>query len=231
MNGLTNALTTPKRPEWRSLLAVILHVAFVLLPIYTTAIMGLRLSTFAMWLWFGLGMNGLINLMHEASHYHVFGPRWASDLLGRWVLGPLALADFDSYRARHWQHHRRLGEPDDPKVSYHVSIRGWGCLFLFFRSLFLVEALKKLFLQMGNIAARADDTDVLPAGDTSFRWLFRTFLLQIAFLGSVFALAYSVNLVIHFTLVVNQAILGLAPLAAKIGAIERGLSKASGGVH
>ena len=40
-----------------------------------------------------------------------------------------------------------------------------------------------------------------------------------------------VNLVIHFTLVVNQAILGLAPLAAKIGAIERGLSKASGGVH
>ena len=38
-------------------------------------------------------------------------------------------------------------------------------------------------------------------------------------------------LVIHFTLVVNQAILGLAPLAAKIGAIERGLSKASGGVH
>ena len=39
------------------------------------------------------------------------------------------------------------------------------------------------------------------------------------------------DLVIHFTLVVNQAILGLAPLAAKIGAIERGLSKASGGVH
>ena len=44
-------------------------------------------------------------------------------------------------------------------------------------------------------------------------------------------LAYYCNLAIHFTLVVNQAILGLAPLAAKIGAIERGLSKASGGVH
>ena len=39
------------------------------------------------------------------------------------------------------------------------------------------------------------------------------------------------NLVIHFTLVTNQAILGLAALAAKIGAIERGLSKASAGVH
>ena len=45
------------------------------------------------------------------------------------------------------------------------------------------------------------------------------------------ALVNSTSLVIHFTLVVNQAILGLAPLAAKIGAIERGLSKASGGVH
>ena len=42
---------------------------------------------------------------------------------------------------------------------------------------------------------------------------------------------FFLNLAIHFTLVVNQAILGLAPLAAKIGAIERGLSKASGGVH
>ena len=42
---------------------------------------------------------------------------------------------------------------------------------------------------------------------------------------------YLGDLIIHFTLVVNQAILGLAPLAAKIGAIERGLSKASGGVH
>ena len=39
------------------------------------------------------------------------------------------------------------------------------------------------------------------------------------------------NLVIHFTLVMNQAILGLALLAAKTESVERRFSKTSGGVH
>ena len=38
-------------------------------------------------------------------------------------------------------------------------------------------------------------------------------------------------LVIHFTLVMNQAILGLALLAAKTESVERRFSKTSGGVH
>ena len=41
----------------------------------------------------------------------------------------------------------------------------------------------------------------------------------------------STNLVIHFTLVMNQAILGLALLAAKTESVERRFSKTSGGVH
>ena len=39
------------------------------------------------------------------------------------------------------------------------------------------------------------------------------------------------NLVIHFTLVMNQAILGLALLGAKTESVERRFSKTSGGVH
>ncbi len=38
-------------------------------------------------------------------------------------------------------------------------------------------------------------------------------------------------LLIHFTLVMNQAILGLALLAAKTESVERRFSKTSGGVH
>ena len=50
---------------------------------------------------------------------------------------------------------------------------------------------------------------------------------NVAFLGSEY-LAY---LVIHFTLVMNQAILGLALLAAKTESVERRFSKTSGGIH
>ncbi len=45
----------------------------------------------------------------------------------------------------------------------------------------------------------------------------------------VLDLLISLNLVIHFTLVMNQAILGLALLAAKTESVERRFSKTSGG--
>ena len=39
--------------------------------------------------------SGLLNLMHECAHFHAFQKRQGSDLLGHWLLGPLALADFE----------------------------------------------------------------------------------------------------------------------------------------
>ncbi len=50
-------------------------------------------------------------------------------------------------------------------------------------------------------------------------------------LAIIYRDAYNRNLVIHFTLVMNQAILGLALLAAKTESVERRFSKTSGGVH
>lgn len=67
-------------------------------------------------------MNGLLNLLHECAHYHVFTKRKGSDILGRWVLGPVAVADFDSYRKRHWDHHRKLGQDDDPLPRRHPRV-------------------------------------------------------------------------------------------------------------
>ena len=38
--------------------------------------------TIAYWMFFGLSANGLLNLMHECAHLHVFKERRGSDLLG-----------------------------------------------------------------------------------------------------------------------------------------------------
>ena len=97
--------------------------------------------------------------MHECAHRLAFRRRRSSDLLGRRVLGPLALADFDAYRERHWAHHRNLGLDTDTKDAYLVDIRGAGILRLLVRCLSLREAVRKFTRQAPP-----------PAADRSWPW-------------------------------------------------------------
>lgn len=170
-----------KRADAVSVAVVLVHLALAFAPVYVTAAWGVGWWLVPCWLWYGATMNGLLNLMHEAAHYHVFRRRASSDLLGRWILGPLALADFDSFRQRHWDHHRNLGAPDDPKTIYHLDIRGLRILALAVRCLFLVEAVRKFFHQTAH-----DDE---PAPGTSLKWVLRVLPIQALFGGSILLMA------------------------------------------
>jgi len=119
-----------KRSDAVSLSIVVCHFAFVLAPLCLAAALPPGLIHIVFWAWFGVSAHGLTNLMHEAAHRHVFKHGWASDFLGRWVLGPLFISNFDVYRDCHWDHHRKFGEDDDSKDVYLVSIAGWN-LFRF----------------------------------------------------------------------------------------------------
>ncbi len=104
---------------------VVCHIAFVIAPLCLAAATPLGLIHIALWAWFGISAHGLTNLMHEAAHRHVFKKGGASDLLGRWILGPLFISSFDTYRDRHWEHHRKFGEDRDTKDVYLIDIAGW----------------------------------------------------------------------------------------------------------
>lgn len=170
-----------KRPDAVSAMVVVLHVGFVFFPVYFAAAVGPGLWLLPLYFWFGLSMNGLLNLMHEASHYHVFRARRANDFFGRRLLGPLAVADFDGYRQRHWDHHRRLGEPDDPKLTYHSNIQGRHGFLMLLRCLTLVEAARK-FLRQTH-----DDE---PAPGRSSHWLLSLLVVQAIFVLSLFGTAW-----------------------------------------
>lgn len=129
-----------KRPDLWSWTVAVVHVAAVFGAVYAAAALGPSPLVVLLWLWFGLTLSGLLNLMHECAHRLAFRRRRSSDILGRWVLGPLVLADFDGYRERHWAHHRNLGQDDDTKDAYLVDIRGPALGSLLIRCLLLRRA-------------------------------------------------------------------------------------------
>ncbi len=126
------------------------HLALVFAGVLAAAAIGPSPLVLLAWLWFGLTFTGPLNLMHECAHRLAFRRRASSDLLGRRVLGPLALADFDAYRERHWAHHRNLGLEGDTKDAYLADIRGVGVVRLLLRCLSLREAVHKFTRQSAS---------------------------------------------------------------------------------
>ena len=176
-----------KRSDRASMGIVVANVAVAFAPVYLAATLGPGWSFAPLWLWFGLSVNGLLNLMHEAAHSLVFRTRRGSEILGRWVLGPLVLADFDGYRDRHWEHHKHLGEEGDTKDAYLISIHGSGLLFLFARCLILIEAGRKMAHQLRTKTPAAG-----PPIKTSHA-LARAVLVQTLFGMSLLAVAWAAH--------------------------------------
>ena len=174
----------PRRPDAVSWAIVGAHLVFVFAPVYLAAAVGPSLWLVPLWLWFGLFMHGLINLLHECAHTSTFRDRATSDALGRWLLGPLVFADFDGYRRRHWDHHRHFGLPEDTKDAYLIELRGPGLRALLLRSLVLAEAGKKLRVQQVPAAG--------PRGEAS-GWLVRTACVQAGLLLSLAVVAFASN--------------------------------------
>lgn len=175
-----------RRSDATSWAIVIGHLGLVLAAIPAAAALGPSPWVVLAWLWFGLTFSGPLNLMHECAHRLAFRQRTSSDLLGRRVLGPLALADFDAYRERHWAHHRNLGTDEDTKDAYLVDIRGAGGLRLLARCLTLREAARKFGSQSPATG------EELPLGDGVGRGatLVRTAVAQAVLLATTLAAAW-----------------------------------------
>ncbi len=174
-----------KRSDAMSALVVASHAAFALAPVYIACVAGIGWWLAPLTLWFGAGMNSMLLLMHECSHYHVFKSKGACTALGRWLLGPMALADFESYRQRHWEHHRSLGTDVDPKYVYHTSIRGWKLPMLFIKCLVLFEPAQRFTanLRGGNTKAAGSEFSSPEPADT--RWVGRAILFHVLLTASL----------------------------------------------
>ncbi|HEY3160317.1 MAG TPA: fatty acid desaturase [Vicinamibacterales bacterium] len=170
-----------RRSDVVSLLCVTGHMLLVFAAPVVAAYAGPAWWWILAWGFLGSGMNGLLNLMHESAHALVFRGKGPSEFLGRYVLAPLVFADFDGYKARHWQHHRCLGVEGETKDTYVIEIHGTKVLRLLLRCLSGAEALRKF----SGHQTRQDEGR---QPDTSNGWYLRVVVVQ-ALLAGVLSLA------------------------------------------
>lgn len=69
----------------------------------------------------GLLIYRLTMIMHDCGHMTLFSSRKANLLIGKY-LGGLTGIDFDSFRDRHWEHHKIYGEFGDPQGFHYIGI-------------------------------------------------------------------------------------------------------------
>jgi len=178
-----NAKYFVKRADLISLLVVIGHLSLTVLPVYVAAYSKLGWLTVACWIFFGGAANGIANLMHECCHYHVFKRKKGSEILGRYLVAPLLVADFESYRERHWAHHKHLGVEGETKDAYLIDIHGKNLFLLLIRSLFMLEMFKKFAKQI-NPETVHDEVH------KDYHWLRTTILFQTIFFSTILLTAY-----------------------------------------
>lgn len=112
-----------ERSDWRGLLAVT----------SVWATIGLTLAMLAwareqpLWLFVPLFILGLCILggrhlalailHHEAAHKSLLKSPWLNDWVGEWLCARPTWNNLTKYRAHHFQHHTRTGQPDDSDLS------------------------------------------------------------------------------------------------------------------
>lgn len=139
-----------RRPDSISAIVLLAHFFILLFPVYWAAATGPGWHIVLAWLWFGLLAQGALLSLHEAAHKLIFRSVAANEFFAHWLIAPLFFADFDAFRQRHWQHHRKLGEDGDPKYTYRMNISGWRFFIFFLSTITLIEAVRRTIYQAGQ---------------------------------------------------------------------------------
>jgi fatty acid desaturase len=70
----------------------------------------------------GYWVHYLHPYLHEGAHFNLARSRARNDLLSNLLLGVLTGHDVRNYRRVHFEHHRRLGTPEDTERSYFDAL-------------------------------------------------------------------------------------------------------------
>ncbi len=121
---------------------VVIAVAIVGLHTYRPELFPLSVLLGGVLLGYVIAHNQLF--LHEATHYNLTKSRKLNDLLANLFIGSLTGQNVRTYRVVHFQHHRKLGAPEDTENSYFDPLN----VRYVIESLFGIRPLKVLYGRM-----------------------------------------------------------------------------------
>jgi fatty acid desaturase len=105
------------------------HVAAIVFPIYLLLFVAFLIAVFTPYPALALLVLPLLGaqiykiaiIMHDCGHGTMFRNRTLNDVIGE-IGGYFVAADFYTFRSRHWRHHARYGEQDDPQGIDYLDL-------------------------------------------------------------------------------------------------------------
>jgi fatty acid desaturase len=176
-----------KRSDVISLCITSLHIVAVMSLVYLNIIFPFHWWLTIIWtLVFGISMHGILHIMHETGHNHIFKHKSWNEMLGNWVLGPLFFTNFEVYKVRHWGHHTYIGVEGETKHAYFVNIKGINFFLFIIRSFLMIEAFRRF-------AHQFKDSNSKIKSQAKVNWMVRTIITQSIFMGSLLLCALLVT--------------------------------------
>jgi fatty acid desaturase len=95
--------------------------------------------------------------LHEAAHFNIAPSRSLNDRLANWFLGLPQGITVQAYRAKHFDHHRYLGQPNDPEPHYFQPL-DWRFIFTSLTG-------QQTVREIARLAERREGADHEPTGE------------------------------------------------------------------
>ena len=106
---------------WRPLLEIILTWAVIVMIVALYLRYPSPVAFAAAFVLVASRQYALLILLHDSFHSLLHPSRRINDLLGALLVGAFCGSSFWPSRAAHLEHHRKLGEPDDPEFFLHCA--------------------------------------------------------------------------------------------------------------
>ncbi|MBX7218390.1 MAG: fatty acid desaturase [Blastocatellia bacterium] len=108
--------------------------------------------------------------MHEAAHFNLAQSTLWNDRLANLLIGVLTGTEIKTYRPTHFDHHRKLGLPDDPEHFYFNPLN-WHLVIASLTGMTLLQAVRKRFHNTKVTTGSAPAASGKPSRSNSFPWV------------------------------------------------------------
>ena len=149
-----------KRKPFLSLSIILLNWIAVFLLVFTAYFLDIWFIHVLVFILVGAQQHGLSLWLHEGAHGFFIRRKDINDLICHIFLAAPLFITLDTYRRRHFKHHKYLGTPEDTKQVIYSKVDGLNFLKFFISGIFGIRAIELAKGYIDEFNVNSDDENI-----------------------------------------------------------------------